>query len=217
MLGYRAPTRNELLVMAGVLLLFLLCLAPDLCRPGAPEEARRSRCRSNLSLLARGLATYLSEHGDGRWYPFPLGLGTRPDDFNGAEWLASLYWTGIVPAPGIYLCPSSGDRNRRGRDIGAAGAAPTFGSRTVSYASMHYRSLTDADGRPTPGAVPHDFPPNMPMACDDTQGAVNHGPANNGYMSVLFFDTHVEGKTSTEVDLERGVGQKGGLLWRLRN
>jgi len=198
-----------LAVVVIVIVLFLL-LAPH---GGAREEARRVRCRNNLNQLAKGMVTYVH-----LWYPFPLGRGLRADDFNGAEWLASLYWTGVVPDPGVFICPSSPDTNESGRDLGTHRAiAGRFGSETVSYAGMHYRSLTDTDGSPKPGAIKEYFPPNLPMACDDTQGAINHGQPDNGYMSVLFFDSHVEGRTNTELDVERAVGQRPGLLAQLRN
>ena len=177
----------------------------------------RIRCRNDLNQLAKGVYTYLNEHGDNRWLPCPLGRGARPDDYSGAEWLASLYWTGIVPDPYVFVCPGTEDENDEGRDIGTHRIAATFGSQTVSYAAMHYRSLTDASGQTMPGAIRDEFPPNLPMACDDTEGTINHGDATYGAMNVLFFDTHVEFKVSPDIDIERGVGKKGGLLWQLRN
>jgi hypothetical protein len=60
-----------------------------------------------------------------------------------------------------------------------------------------------------------DFPPSEPMACDDTEGTVNHGSAGNGGMAVLFFDSHAEFWRDTKVDLEHGVGT--GELLLLRN
>ena len=211
----------------------------------AREEARRMWCRGNLNQVAKSMATYLNEHGDNRFYPFPMGQGTRPGDFNGAEWIAALYWSGVMPDPGVYICPGSPDTNRNGVDIGTARAAPTFGSQTISYAGMHYRSgsvdwlprpdrqptgrkvsgvwrmppgtgpyvLTNAAGEIAPGALRDDFPPNMPMASDDTQGPIHH----RELMSVLFFDSHVEYKLGSEIDLRNGVGKPGGLLWQLRN
>lgn len=53
------------------------------------------------------------------------------------------------------------------------------------------------------------------MACDGTQPPINHGRKDNGGMSVLFFDSHVEYWTNTKVDLERGVGR--GDLCALMN
>ena len=188
------------------------------------EMSRRTRCRSNLNQLAKGMATYLDPGGAGcgpRLFPYPLGRVRNLSDFNGAEWLASLYWTGVVPDPGVFLCPSSGDDNQAGRDLGSSRTCPAFGSQTVSYAGMHYYSGTDDKGNHVGGAIRDDFPPSMPMASDDTQGTINHGTADNGGMCVLFFDSHVDFKTNEEIDVEHGVGDDGSwpkkLLWQLRN
>ncbi len=212
------------------------------------EEARRIRCRNNLNSLAKGMAVYLNEHGGDRWFPFPLGLGASTDDFNGAEWLAALYWSGVLPDPQVYLCPSTTDRNAGGRDIGAARAGPAFGSQTVSYAAMHYRCgaetdapagsghrdwshdrpdewsgwrdfrvATDRSGRPTPGAIRDDYPPNLPMASDDTQGTINHGRRGRRGVVVLFFDSHVEFWEEPAIDPANAVGRKPGPLWLLSN
>ena len=220
-----------LLIILGLILVLLVVtlplMLPALAR--AREEARRIRCRNNLNQLAKGMATYLVEHGDNRVFPCPLGRGRKPKDYNGAEWLASLYWAGTVPDPGIFLCPSTSDTNHRGKDIGKTRIAKAFGSQTVSYAGMHYRSLTDAKGKHIAAAIRDDFPPSMPMASDDTQGTINHGTRNNGGMCVLFFDSHVDFKTNTEIDLVKGVGahkplrldrfgrRLRPLLWQLRN
>ena len=211
------PARSPL--EYGILILLLLAVAMLIrrgaCLP-AREEARRIRCFSNLNQLAKGMATYLTEHGDNRWYPCPLGRGRNPRDYNGAEWLASLYWTGVIPDPGVFLCPSTRDANDNGRHLGATRAGALFGSQTVSYAGLHYYSLADGAGNPRPSALSDDLLPDTPMASDDTQGTINHGTADNGGMCVLF-GSHIDWKTSAEIDLEHGVGQKGGLLWRLRN
>jgi len=160
------------------------------------------------------LATYINEHGDGRFWQCPLGRGVSPNTYNGAEWLASLYWVGIESDPSVYICPSSGDGNRDGIDIGLHTQAATFGSRTVSYAGMHYESgLLGAAARA--GAIRDDYPPNKPMASDDTQGDINH----DGGMAILFFDSHVEFRTNTELDLEHAVGdtRPDALLKELSN
>ena len=181
------------------------------------EISRRTRCRNNLHELCKGMVAYLNPHANGRVLPCPLGRCRKPNDYNGAEWLASLYWTGDVPDPGVFLCPSSGDSNRGGRDLGSSRTVPAFGSQTVSYAGMHYYSMTDRRRKHIASAIQDDFPPSMPMASDDTQGTINHGTASNGGMCVLFFDGHADFLTNEEIDVEHGVGQKGGLLWQLRN
>jgi len=202
---------TELVVLVCVLAVLAAALLPLIA--ARREEARIVRCRNNLNQLVKGMATYWNEHAHSHSLPCPLGRGRNPGTYRGAEWLASLYWTGIVPDPGVFLCPSSGDANEDGVDIGAERAAPTFGSRTVSYAGVHYSS-------PFTGAMMElsfqDFPfhsSTTPMASDDTQGEVNH----SGGMAVLFFDAHVEWRTSAELDPTRAVGQKGVLLEPLAN
>ena len=216
-------TLVEVLLSVLVLLLCACGLVSAFRENARRRRAARSvRCRSNLNQLAKGMFTYLSQHGDNRFYPCPLGRGAKANDYNGAEWLASLYWTGVIPDPDVFLCPSTDDSNADGAHLGAHRAPKSFGSQTVSYAGMHYGSLTNEAGRPRPSVIPDDFPPNEVMGSDDTQGAINHGGRSGG-MAVLFFDTHVDFKTNTEVDLETGVGatappgQPKPLLWRLRN
>jgi len=211
------PLAEVLAVLAVIAVLGILALHYHLATLRSREDARRIHCRSNLCQLGKGMATYLNEHGDNRFYPCPLGLGRVPHDYGGAEWIATLYWSGVIPEPGVFICPSADDTNDDGYDLGTCRAAPTFGSQTVSYAGLHYYSLTDKVGNPTAGAIRDDFPPNEPMASDDTEGTINHGTRDNGGMSVLFFDSHVEFWTNTKIDLEDGVGMKSGPLWRLRN
>jgi prepilin-type processing-associated H-X9-DG protein len=116
----------------------------------------------------------------------------------------------------MFLCPNTEDTNHEGRDLGRGRAAATFGPQTVSYAAIHYWSLTDTEGNPKAGAIPDadGFAGNEPMASDDTQGTPHHGRRG---ANVLLFDTHVEWVGADRLDPARGVGAKGGLLWRLRN
>ena len=90
-----------LIIVIFVLAILAGMLLPALAR--AREQARRIRCRNNLNHLAKGMATYLNEHGDNRVFPCPLGRGRKPKNYNGAEWLASLYWAGTVPDPGVFV------------------------------------------------------------------------------------------------------------------
>ena len=208
----RGLTLAELLLLVAVVVALVAMVAYALT--WGREKARRDACSRNLAQLARGMEMYL---GWGHYFACPLGRGSKPNDFNGAEWLASLYWSGVMPDPLVFICPSSDDWNCNGLDIGTHVAAPTFGSRTVSFAGIHYRSLTRVDGSPFPCAIRLDYPTIMALASDDTQGSINHGPPRRGGMNVVYFSGRVEWKTHEEVDLECGVGQKGGLLWQLRN
>ncbi|MBM4032319.1 MAG: hypothetical protein FJ291_11085 [Planctomycetes bacterium] len=232
-----ASALASLACVAGVLFLVavvgaaLLQAGPDKAR----AEARRIRCRNNLNMFAKGVATYLNELGDNRFYPWPAGRagcgGEREKaDFGGAEWLASLYWTKIIPDPEHFLCPSSGDDNGKGEKLGTAGCpqgkdAPKdgkLGPRAVSYAGFGADSVAvwlkekmKKEPKERKMALRDDFPPNEPMACDDTEDPINHSDEDAKGMSVMFFDSHVEFWTADKVNLERGVGS--GDLVALRN
>ncbi|HUT34018.1 MAG TPA: type II secretion system protein [Planctomycetota bacterium] len=222
-------TLIELLVVIAIIAILAGMLLPALAR--AREEARRIRCRNNLNQLAKGMATYLNECGDNRFYPWPVGRDGCGDkanpDFGGAEWLASLYWTKIIPDPGVYICPSSPDSNEQGTELGSLGvpAGATVLSRdSVSYCGMGDKSVgiylfskqnKGGSYNTSQLAIRDDFPPNEPMGCDDTDEPINHGERDNGGMAVLFFDSHVEYWTHTRVDLETGVG--AGDLCALMN
>ncbi|MBM4038944.1 MAG: prepilin-type N-terminal cleavage/methylation domain-containing protein [Planctomycetes bacterium] len=192
------------------------------------DEAMRIRCRNSLNQLAKGMATYVPDCADNRFYPWPAarpGCGTKASpDFGGAEWLTMLYWTKIIPDPGVYICPMSPDENGEGTKLGSEGCpgGKPLPEDAVSYASLGDRSVgiylvskmeKAAAYATSKLAIRDDFPPNEPMMCDDTEGAVNHGRARS--MNVLFFDSHVEYWTHTRVDLETGVGR--GDLCALRN
>jgi len=116
-------TRSRVARGAGVTLaevvvavLVIAVLASLMLPKCEPERGRLYwlRCRMNLNQIAKGMATYLNECGDNRWYPCPLGRGATPDNYNGAEWLASHYWTRIVSDPRVFLCNISGDQNEGG-------------------------------------------------------------------------------------------------------
>ncbi|MBM4033932.1 MAG: type II secretion system protein [Planctomycetes bacterium] len=223
-------TLIELLVVIAIIAILAGMLLPALAR--AREEARRIRCRNNLNQLAKGMATYLNEAGDNRFYPWPSnrpGCGTKAaPQFGGAEWMAALYWTKIIPDPGVYNCPSSPDSNESGIELGTdgvPGASPggfaSLSRDAVSYSGMGSNSvaiyLVSKAGKQNYSinsrlAIRDDFPPNEPMASDDTDDPINHGERDNGGMSVLFFDSHVEYWTHTRVDLETGVGSPGDLV-----
>jgi len=227
----RGLTLAELLIGVLALGLGLWFLATALSRTSRPREGTiHMRCKDHLRQLSKGMATYLNECGDNRFYPWPAGrpgCGTVANPtFGGAEWLATLYWTRIIPDPGTFICPSSSDSVGESPDLGSSGTPggrPLLWS-AVSYAAMSDRSvgiyLTSKQNKAATYAtsklaIRDDFPPNEPMASDDTQGPIHHGEADNGGMCVLFFDSHVEYWTHNRVDLETGVGQ--GDLCALRN
>jgi type II secretory pathway pseudopilin PulG len=227
-------TLAEVVISLAVVVLLAFLLLPTVARKR--EEARRTRCMSNLNQLAKAMATYLNQLGDDRFYPWPAG---RPGcggpgqaaDFGGAEWLATLYWTPILADGELFICPSTTDWNEHGRDLGRDGCSgPGFQGGpdgklkpdAVSYAGMGHTSVAvyqrEKLGRPpaTNSPVMHDFPPGEPVACDDTEGSINHGGRYGG-MNVLFSDSHMEFWTTEKIDIERGVGMRGTPLAWLRN
>ncbi len=219
---------SDLLIMVAMLLAAAAVF--DAWSPRTRTPCRRIQCRNNLNQLAKGMYTYLNELGDNRFYPWPAGrpgCGTvAGPDFGGAEWLASLYWTRIIPDPYVYNCPSSPDSNEQGLELGSNGTpgGKPLSDDAVSYAALGHKCVgIYLCSKQNKGAsyaasilpIKDDFPPNEPMACDDTQGPIHHGERDNGGMAVLFFDSHVEYWTHTRVDLETGVGQ--GDLCALRN
>ncbi len=212
---------------------FALAIAASLLCYGVHAkryEAMKVRCRNNLNQLAKGMATYLNECGEWTPYPWPvgrLGCGTKANpDYGGAEWLAMLYWTNIIPDPGVYICPMTLDDNADGKKLGSDGCpgAKPLAPDAVSYAGMGDVSVgiyfaekqhKGAAYAKSKLLVRPEFPETEPMACDDTEGTVNHGRAHS--MNVLFFDSHVEYWTEDQIDPERGVGMKGTRLVHLRN
>ncbi|HUT36506.1 MAG TPA: prepilin-type N-terminal cleavage/methylation domain-containing protein [Planctomycetota bacterium] len=212
---------------------FALAIAMSLLAYGVHskrDEAMRIRCSNNLDLLAKGMAQYMG--WDDRFYPWPSGrggCGTKASpQLGGAEWLATLYWvswTGVTD-PAVFNCPASLDDNEMGKKLGSNGCP---GGRPLSEDAVSYAGMGDVSigiylverlGK-SPAyatsklAIRDDFPPNEPMACDDTEGTVNHGRARS--MNVLFFDSHVEYWSEDRIDPERGVGMKGTRLVHLRN
>ena len=234
----KALTLVEFLVLLAILAIAIAFLIYAMTR--SRSEARLIRCRNNLNGLGKGMWTYMNEHGDDRFLAWPTGRagcgGTQSAeaaDFGGAEWLASLYWVRILPDTGVFICPNSGDSNADGRNLGDRGCrGPGFQAGpdgklkldAVSYAgigstsvAVYERVKLKRPGLVTKSAVRDDFSQNEPIACDDTEGTINHpsGLWRSGGMNVLFFDTRLEFWPADRVDLEHGVGE--GELVHLRN
>lgn len=131
------------------------------------------KCKSNLRHLGTAMVQYIDQFGKGRYYTWP---GPQKASFNGAQWIASLYWVGLLNEPDIYLCSKSGDENDMGCRLGRKFTAlsPT----DVSYAGRNGIM----------GAIVDKMPTSTVMMSDDDEGVENHDDGVN----VLFFDCHVE-------------------------
>lgn len=180
-------TLIELLVVIAIIAILAGMLLPALAR--AREEARKMKCRNNLKQIAAAMVQYMDNYGNHRYLPYPKGNV----DYNGAEWLAAIYWAGIITDNMIFICPSTVDDNLKGAELGTYGPASTFSTDTVSYA---------AKGRSTyyNEAITDNFPPETVMACDDTEGRPNH---SGGY-NILYFDSSAEWRG--DLDVRTAVG-----------
>ena len=205
----QAPRKTEMyyviiaaahgLIAALVLALLFACIfvLPDLMRPR--KKGGTVRCASNLHRIAEAMNLYRDRFGGTSMSAVPA------DTFRGDCWLASLYWTGLITEPGVFLCPGSEDdgaiAKRRPADLGAD-AVPAD---AVSYASL-CRGLTGARShRNTRWFTTSAISPASALACDDNEG----GPHHTGGLNVVYFDSHREFREGEPAETYDLVGAKG--------
>ncbi|MDP6113827.1 MAG: hypothetical protein QGG53_18360 [Planctomycetota bacterium] len=173
--GRRAFTLVDLAILAGLIVLVGMLL-PALVR-SREHSGHHRKCKNNLRQLGTGMIQYIDQYGKGRYYSWP---GTQKASFNGAQWIATMYWTSLLNEPDLYLCPFSVDDNDDGGELGRR--FTVLRSIDVSYAGR--------DGRM--GAIVDKMPSNTLMMCDDSEGPPNHDDGVN----LLYFDAHVEWSSS---------------------
>ena len=138
------------------------------------KRPRHSRsCRNNLRQLGTGMIQYIDQFGKGRYYTWP---GPQKASFNGAQWIASMYWVSLLNEPDLYICRNTEDDNENGGRLGRRFTALRPGD--VSFAGRNGML----------GAIVDKMPSNTLMMSDDTEGEPNH---ESGVV-LLYFDAHLE-------------------------
>jgi len=171
-----AFTLAELIVIVIVVAVLMSMVLPPLKR--AREESRMMKCRGDLRQLGTGMIQYIDQFGKGRHYTWP---GPQRASFNGAQWIASMYWVSLLTEPDLYICPSTADANENGGRLGRRFTA--IRPREVSYAGRNG----------VLGAIEDRMPSNTMMMSDDTELGPNH---DRGAF-LLFFDAHSEWNQQT--------------------
>jgi len=196
-------TLIELLVVIAIIGILMSILLPMVSQ--GRSKAKLLKCKANLRSIGTALQSYISTHGNERFFPYPtgasIGAGGEGDyNLTGAQFLAALYWSGTMANPSIFICPASQDSNDEGEKLGDEPQEIEPGA--ISYAS---RGTTKTPSEEWP--LVDDFARNTAMACDDSEGKRNHKG-----IAVLFIDGHVEyfpdlNPNDFEQDSESAVGR----------
>jgi len=168
----RAFTLLELVVLM-VVISILFGVYYSWLQVDAKRESRKMRCKSNLRHLGTAMIQYVDQYGKGRYYSWP---GPQKASFSGAQWIASMYWVGLMDWCQL-TCPGSTDDNQSGGTVGRRFTA--LGPGDVSYAGRNGMM----------GAIPDKMPANTIMMSDDSEGPAPHSGEG---LNLLYFDAHVE-------------------------
>jgi prepilin-type N-terminal cleavage/methylation domain-containing protein/prepilin-type processing-associated H-X9-DG protein len=194
----RAFTLVELLVVIGIIAVLIGILMPVLGK--AREQARRTRCLSNLRSIGQALFTYANENRD----KLPDGNGALVyNDPAAADWVM-VNFADALQAAGVFHCPS--DRDNEPRQIASAvqnqpdSARVSYEFYSLFFPGAYPPKLARFKGR-APLAWDLDGGPRDPalQAKSGPSPDENHGPTGG---NVLFSDGHAEWKPVAEWESE---------------
>ncbi len=189
----------ELVVLIVCIAAVMILLLP--VRLGRDRAAsRRVKCAWNLNGVAQAMNLYLNKYGGTSLFAVPA------ESFRGDSWLATLYWTGIVTEPKLFLCPATDDGGvlpaAPPDDLSAADAVPAD---AVSYAGLCKGLAGEYAHRNTRSFDESAISQASVLACDDNEGSQNHADG----MNVVYFDSHVEFKPGDPSETYDLIGAKG--------
>jgi prepilin-type processing-associated H-X9-DG protein len=125
---------------------------------------------------------YLLKYGDNSYYAIPVDPSSA--EFRGDCWVATLYWTGIVQEPKVFLCPATDDG-----DTLPATQPATLNAAAVDAGACSYTGLRGGGGTGHQKTLyfTETTCSSSAMSSDDNEGSENHSDG----MNVVYFDTHV--------------------------
>ena len=188
----------ELVVLIVCIAAAMILLLP--VRDRSRGQSRKGKCASNLKGLAQAMNLYLNKYGGTSLFAVPA------ESFRGDSWLATLYWTGIITEPKLFLCPTADDYGDLPAappdDLIAADAVPAD---AISYAGLCKGLSGKYAHRNTRWFYESAISQASVLASDDNEGWQNHGDG----MSVVYFDSHVEFKCGDASETYDLIGAKG--------
>ena len=189
-------------ICAVIVLVVVLAMLSFPARERGSEQARRTKCISNLKQIGMAVAQYLNAYGGDSLLPVPA------TQFRGDTWLCALYWKGLISDERAFICPSTADSSYTLQEPDSSGwgypitfaefgKADTIGSNQISYCGRTNMSgISNISQTETSWFNEKAFK-GSPIACDK---AGNH----DDVVQAVFSDIHVDPLP----DAKRFVGNK---------
>ena len=207
-------TAIEVLFVIVIIVLIVAVLYVGTTRPR--DHSHRSRlhrmaCSSNLNQIATAMQVYMARFGGSSTFAVPA------ESFRGTDWLAILYWKGLISDPAVFLCPAQKCKAEMPMraDLRSYVWDGSDSSPHCEYAARGRGPAVIAHGVAETPVFTHVVLAQTPMAADifDPGGKDPFDPGDKGRqnhlggINVVFFDSHVE--WVDESDLSGAIGAGG--------